>query len=78
MFTKSVTVSIGVSKWKLFFIKSGVKTVISNNLNKCYMLLFMSLAAIFAVHQDDVLEHTAFKTVQLLQRKTPNFLLPKL
>jgi len=32
----------------------------------------------FVIHQDSALVHIAFKTVQPLQCKTPNFVLPKL
>jgi len=36
------------------------------------------LCSNFVVHQDGALVHIAFKTVQLLQCKMPNFLLPDL
>jgi len=64
-FTKSVTVSVAVSKWELFFIKHGVTV----NGHYCWDILLSqqmldTIIASFVFQQDSVPVHLAYNIVQ--------------
>jgi len=83
MFTKSVTVSVIVSKMGVVLHQALSESqwtalpgylTISTNVECYYCVIYSS----FVFQQDSAQVHFAFNTVQLLQCKTLNFLSPEL
>jgi len=87
MFTKSVPVSVPVSKMGVVLIKPGGResqwTVLLRyliNILLCQQMLDATKRIVddsIVFQQDIALVHLAFNTVQLLQCKTVNFLSPE-
>jgi len=78
-FTKSVTVSVAVSKMGVVFIKPGVTVLLeSYYLNKCSMLLNMSLTTIFVFQQDSALVHSTQSNCCSANYQLPFSFSPKL